>query len=281
MPDLEAVMHPFDPSTVEQPVLHRGSPFGLARALISVLACSLICLAACTTPGKEATWGVQPDRASLVPARTAILPCRPWPTTARFHSLPLTSLKDAELKSICDQFDAFVVDGFKAQPYMRGLSPRLIIKVLEAEKNPLLLQKGFDTWSGATPATCNLCTSAPGFYSSAVTSRPEWRKWLADFGLTAKSADALLIPFVMYAYENEHDDRGLLEKRRAAGVALLLVESATGALIWAGGQEAVAATKDLHTAATVKDLAFAPWEKVMQRLLVNNIWRDYPGRQEQ
>jgi hypothetical protein len=250
-------------------------------SVFALLAVTLAPVTGCTTTSYEATWGVQPERASLVPARTAIIPCRPWPTTARFHSLPLTSLKDGDIRSLCDQFDAYVAEGFKGQPYMRGLSPRLILKVLETEKNPTMLEKGFDTWAGSTPATCNQCTSAPGFYSATIGPRPEWRKWLADFGAIAKSADAVLIPFFMYAYENEHDDRGLLEKRRAAGVALLLVETATGKLIWAGGQEAVATTKELRTASGAKDLAYAPWERVMQRLLVNNIWRDYPGRQEQ
>ena len=116
---------------------------------------------------------------------------------------------------------------------------------------------------------------------SSIAALPDWRKWLAEFGGVAKGADAILIPFFMYAYEDLLDDRGLIEKKRAAGVSLLLVETSTGALIWAGNQEAVATTKEFSTSSSAKELAFAPWERVMQRLLVNNIWRDFPGRQEQ
>ena len=255
--------------------------FSLNPALIALFSWSLLAALGCTTAAKEATWGVQPERASLVPARIAIIPCRPWPAASRFSALPLTSQKEADVNTLCAQYDTFVTEGFKAQPYMRGLSPKLITKVIETEKKPSLIEDGFKLWTSSLSSACMNCKTAAGYYSSSIAALPDWRKWLAEFGGVAKGADAILIPFFMYAYEDLLDDRGLIEKKRAAGVSLLLVETSTGALIWAGNQEAVATTKEFSTSSSAKELAFAPWERVMQRLLVNNIWRDFPGRQEQ
>jgi hypothetical protein len=66
---------------------------------------------------------------------------------------------------------------------------------------------------------------------------------------------------------------------RAAGVALLLIDTNSGALLWAGGREAVLPEKRLGGGNVAGTLALPPWSGVEARLLTEELWRDFPGRQ--
>jgi hypothetical protein len=241
-----------------------------------LLLATTLAAASCVTTTPDAAFGVAPGAAGFVPARTAILPCHPWPSGARFKTLPLTSLNDAGVQELCTKLDAYVVASFDNQPYMKAFSPKFVVKALETahvENDATAIARLFarDGDKGQD------ATSPPAYYAASPAERPEWTAWVANAASAAKNADALLMPFVLYGDERRYDDRGLIVAERQAGVALLLVATATGKLIWSGGREAAVPTKRLGRAAEPPPMP--AWDLVLERLLTEDLWRDYPGRQ--
>lgn len=261
-----------------------ASTFARPRALFGVVSVGLMALGA-TLTGCVSTpvpgYGAQVAHEGFVPARTAILPCRIWPSHARYKGLPLTSLADAGITELCADLDLFVIQSFDNQPYMKGFSPKFVLKALETAgvaSTEATIGKLW-AWQGNDPEGAAGAPSAPALYQALLAKRPEWQEWLAGASAAVRNADAILMPFLLYADERRYDDRGLAVVERKAGVALLLIDTASGALIWAGGREAAVPTKRLTRGNVPGDLAPAPWDAVMERLQSEDLWRDYPGRQ--
>ena len=230
---------------------------------------------------EAASLGIAPSHAGYVPARIAILPCAAWPNAAHFESLPLTNAAASETTQLCAAVDAAVLAAFNGQPYMRGYAPKVVEKQLEkAGKSQLLADMA--GLFGRAVDTCQSCRDVPNFYLKTIKPRPAWQLWATSVGKAAKNSDAMLLPFLTYAYAKRFDDRGLAVAERAAGVVLLLVDTATGDLIWSGAREAVAPNQRLGSARPndpANALQPPPWTDLTARLLTEDLWRDFPGRQ--
>jgi hypothetical protein len=233
---------------------------------------------ACVTMSDEAGYGIQPEHQSCVPARTLILPCRAWPDGARYKSLPLTSAKDQEIAALCAAVDQYVLDAFNNQPYMKGFTPKFVQKQLDAAGKGGLIAGLAGEWAHQA-GDCADCATPPGYYQASLPKRTAWLEWLSTISETVRNADAVLLPFVTFAYDKRYDDRGLDVHERAAGVVLLLVDTAKGELLWAGGREAQVPAKRLRSANVTTELAPPDWRVVQERLLSDDLWREYPGRQ--
>ncbi len=251
-----------------------------ARLLILVGTLALASLTtSCTTTAPEPGYGIQDGHLGYVPARIAIVPCRVWPAGARFESLPLSSAKDLEMAALCTAFDAQVVAAFEGQPYMKGFSPKFVATRLTEAGRAGALAEIETLWRHGTN-DCMSCSSAPAFYTKSITPRTDWVAWLASFSTAVRNADAILMPFVMYAYEKTYNDRGLVVAERAAGLSLLLVDTGTAELLWAGGRQAVVPAKRLESTSPPKEpLVPPPWEVLHERVFAEDLWRDFPGRQ--
>ncbi len=239
---------------------------------------SLLLAAACTHDLPPVELGMQPSHTGYVPAAIAILPCRAWPAGARFKNLPLTGAKDDVVAAICASLDKTLLDGFGGQPYMRGYSPKSVKKQLDAAGQGTLLDELPQLFAHG-PDSCLDCRTAPEFFERTIKERLPFRTWLLTVAKTAKNADAVLLPFVTYAYEKRFNDRGLHVAERAVGVTVLLVDTAHGELLWAGGREAAVPNERLEAAKVHVDLAPPPWEDATARLLTEDLWREFPGRQ--
>ena len=250
----------------------------MRRRLVRHLFSLLLLAASCTHDLLPVELGMQPAHVGYVPAAIAILPCRAWPAGARFKNLPLTSAKDDELAAICATVDKALLDGFGGQPYMRGYSPKAVKKQLELAGKGLLLDELPALFAHGADS-CLECPTAAAFYNRTVKERLPFRGWLAAVAQTAKSPDAALLPFVTYAYDKRYNDRGLHVAERAAGVLLLLVDTAHGELLWAGGREAAVANERLEATKVHVDLVPPPWDEATARLLTEDLWREFPGRQ--
>ena len=245
----------------------------LALLLLTLLTCGCV-----TNPETSAQYGVQPEHAGYVPARIAILPCQAWPDGARFKALPLTNVKPPVVQELCEQLDAYVVAGFNGQPYMKGFSPKAVQKALDENGQSQLLGELPALWIH-TSGDCVDCATAPAFYKATIARRPAWLTWLNTLSKAARNADSALVPFVTYAEERTYDDRGLAVAERGAGVALLLVDTNTGELLWAGGREAAVQSKRLEGGNVAGALAMPEWSAVGERLFTEELWREFPGRQ--
>ncbi len=240
-----------------------------------------ICLflaSACVTPLREATpIGVQKAYKSYVPARSAVLACRIWPDTSNFPSNPRSQIGESASVEFCGAVDKHVLESFKGQVYMKGFTPSAVAKFLKDSQSLALLDKIPSLWR-YDAESCQNCKDIPSFYEQVVKSRPEWRLWLAEFSQNTHRSDAVLIPFIASAHEERVNDRGLLFARREMNLVLLLIDTGSADLIWAGAQQRVLSSKPLPLSPDLKFPDYLPWSQVLEQILVNSLWRDYPGR---
>lgn len=233
---------------------------------------------ACAHDQPSPVLGMQPGHLGFVPAATAILPCREWPAGARFRDLPLTSAKPDEIKAICADLDAAILAGFNGQPYMRAYPPKSVQKQLE-KNGKANLPDDLTALFAHGADSCVNCGSPPAFFEKTIAPRVPFRDWLDQLSKAVKNTDAALLPFVTYAYEKRYNDRGLHIAERAVGVTLLLVGTAHGELLWAGGREAAVPNQRLEAAKVHVDLEPPPWSAATERLFTEDLWREFPGRQ--
>lgn len=238
----------------------------------------LIFLTACAHPGEDIKYGIQKSHISYVPARIAVLTCRQWPNGARYKAQPLSNAIKGEMEELCKRFDKFVIDGFEGQPYMRGLSPGVVNKLLKRNEKLDLLDQFPEHWRHLAE-DCSECEIPPAFYTLSITKRANWQVWLNELSRNVRNADAVLIPMVTYALEGDFDDRGVRTLVKQAGVTLFLVDTNNAFLLWAGGREASVTTRVIERENVKKELAPPQWETLYDRLFVDDIWKDFPGRQ--
>lgn len=251
----------------------------LVKTLITFAA--LLASGGCVSTATQTPYGVQEGHLSYVPARIATLACQPWPAGARFESLPLTNVGVAETKALCTEFDNFVLKSFNDQPYMKGYSPKFVAQQLTEAGAADLASKLPDAWAHRG-SDCGTCETVPAFYHASIAGRLEWLTWLNSLSKNVRHADAVLLPFVTYAYERRLDDRGLVVAERGAGVTILLVDTNNGVLLWAGGREASVPHKELANTPAGKGPQSPPmpgWDDVYARLFTEPLWRAFPGRQ--
>ncbi len=232
---------------------------------------------ACAAPRSTIQMGMQPEYTTHVPARTAVLPCQRWPEQSRYAGLPLSNAEAEEFALLCSRIDEFILNGFKDQPYMRGFSPKAVAKLLQQAGQEGLVAKLPSLWQHQADS-CGTCTNAAAYYRASIAARTPWRSWLGEFSAAARNADALLLPFVTYAYSDTINDRGLLVARRVLSMTILLIDTNNGDLIWAGGRSTQATNQRLMAAASTAAPAPPTWESACDRLLTEDIWRQFPGR---
>ena len=233
---------------------------------------------ACTHKPKLVPYGTPEEHSGYVPARIAVLPCRTWPDSAGFEKRPLTNVTDEDLDALCKNYSQFVIDGFKDQPYMRGFSPKSTLALLSAAEQENLLNEFNSHWQH-TDTDCQKCENTSSFYVQSIQNREGWRLWLSSLSKAVRNADAIMVPFVYYMYEKTYLDRGLLISKRAAGVSLFLIDTNNGYLLWSGGREAFANDQLLVGSNANQKGTWPAWTQVEERLFIEEVWRDFPGRQ--
>ena len=247
----------------------------LPRLLLLLLATGGV---GCQTNNVHESYGIHPDHMGYVPARIAVLNCRLWPTGARFMSLPLSNVKEVVTAEICKKFDPEVLQAFSGQPYMSGFSPNYISKLLEKNNRLGMIDEIDQHWKHQEK-DCQKCPNAASFYRHSLQNRDAWKLWLNQFSKEVRYADAVLIPFVMYAKDSKFQDRGLLVAERSARVMLFLIDTNEAALIWSNMREATIPNKAFLS---LRDNIEPPeWEMLYKRLFTEDLWQGFPGRQVQ
>ncbi len=227
----------------------------------------------------EIPYGVQSGQIAYIPARIAVWPCTPWPYQTRYYRQTLTNVSTTELSTICTALDAFVIKGFKSQPYMRGLSPQVVKGLLDRAGAASMLQELPEQWSSSRSASCDSCKNPVDLYHNVISNLESWQQWLSKLSQQVYNVDALLVPFVIYARQGRIDDRGVAKAYYRIGVTLLLIDTTSGRLIWAGGRDAEVLNRNLDSRDQLQNVKFPKFDQVKERLLVKDIWREFPGRQ--
>ena len=228
----------------------------------------------------DARFGVNPTRTGFVPARIALVPCMTWPAGAtRIKNLPMTNRPREEVATLCEDFDKYVADGFDNQPFMKGLSPRLVEKLYTAAgMTPAITDALTTEWKGVS-SDCQDCPSLPALYARSIQNRKSYQIWLANFSKATKGADALMVPLLLSENTRIEDDRGILKSIRSGAIAILLIDTNDGSIIWSGGREAEVVYKSLVNTTTRAEMKEPPLDDLKRRLFTDAIWLEFPGRQ--
>jgi hypothetical protein len=229
---------------------------------------------------KSIQYGISPSKKGYIPARIALLSCISWPAVAsQIKNQSITNVPPEESKKLCDEFDQYVASGFDNQPFMKGLSPKFVEKlygqVPERTPIPSMINQ---LWT-STETDCITCETLPSFYLSSIATRPKWGLWLQDLSNLTRGSDALLLPLLVHNTVTKRDERGLMVAERSALVALLLIDTTNGELIWAGGREATVASKAFSNDPKAASLVAPTSEELKRKLFTDAIWLDFPGRQ--
>src|SRR5690606_35481665 len=114
--------------------------------------------------------------------------------------------------------------GFTNQPYMRGYSPKSVTTLIADAYEGDFLGQLSELWKHKS-SDCGNCINSPTFYVSSIRDRPDWRLWVDKVSKAVRNADAILVPFVLYAHETRYVDRGILVAKRSLGVSLFLIST--------------------------------------------------------
>ncbi|MEZ4743909.1 MAG: hypothetical protein R3B45_15930 [Bdellovibrionota bacterium] len=234
-------------------------------------------LTGCTTTRPSTTYGMNEKYLGYVPARIAVLPCITWPALANFAGLQSSnSGKDIE-DDLCSQLDISVIQAFNDQPYMKGFTPNAVQKLLQRENKEALLTQIVSIWSEQANA-CNACKNPPSYYNFSVAENPAWKLWLNGLSQATRNSDAVLLPFVLFTNQELVNDRGILMARRSAGITILLIDSNNGDLLWSAGRLTENSNKAIALQPPQENPTYPQWHEIFQRLLVQTLWKDFPGR---
>ena len=231
----------------------------------------------CVTP-EPAKYGVQANHLAHIPARIAVFPCRKWPQGALFAGQNKMQASDEEVTRLCQSFDTYVLQGFEGQPYMRGLSPVVVNKLLARNPKGVQFEQLDELWFRPS-LVCEACRSPTSYYKEVVASRSDWRQWLSGISRETTSSDAVLLPFIAEAEGEVINDRGLYYARRHSQVVILLVDTNNGELIWSGGKKADIRLPLEQKPDDPKTVILPSWDELYKRILVPDIWAEFPGRQ--
>lgn len=203
-----------------------------------------------------------------------------WPTGAtRIKNMPVTNRPREELTALCEDFDKYVADGFDNQPFMKGLSPKLVEKLYaSAGMTPNIQEALQNEWKGIA-GDCQDCISLPQFYVRSLQNRKSFQIWLANFSRATKGSDALMVPILLSTNTRIEDDRGILSSIRSGAIAILLIDTNDGSIIWSGGREAEVVFKALGNTTTRKEMKEPPLDDLKRRLFTDAVWLEFPGRQ--
>jgi len=247
------------------------------RLILSFYLTLILSVISCTTTNPTIEYGMTKGHIGYVPARIAVLPCSDWPSTAQFMSLPLSNSKKDVKDELCKEFDRFVLNGFRNQPYMKGYTPKAISKLLRKAKTEGLMSQMPRTWKHLS-TDCKDCRNASSFYHYSITQRKDWQSWLSQFSQSTRNSDAILAPYILFTKQETVNDRGLLKAKISAGITMLLIDTNNGDLLWSGARILEETNQVIENRAEGQFPAYPQWEVIRQRLLNSNLWREFPGR---
>jgi hypothetical protein len=247
---------------------------------VIILSLAIATTSCVKTLSQEIKFGINPSRAGYIPARIALAPCIQWPDRAtKILGLPLINRPKNELDAICLELNKLMADGFDNQPFMKGLSQKLTAKLYTGTSQVLSLSDAIAQEWRALPSDCQNCSNLPSLYTTSIKGRASWQIWLNSFSNLTKSADAILIPVVLSLNTRDGDDRGVLQSIRSGAVAMLLIDTNDGSLIWSGAREAEVIHKAFGNMTTREQMKVPPLEDLQRRLFTDAIWLEFPGRQ--
>lgn len=228
-----------------------------------------------TTP--TTTAGIQTEFRALNPSRVLAVPVfiLPDPSTPSVVDLALV-----ESGRVREAYEKTILEAFKNQPGVNGISFSSVRQALGA--SPTVREQMQTDLTGlskeilsADPRVrarftkgCLNRQTFLDFYVHCVSSGKGWVTQLNALSAKVLNADTALLPFLTRLQsESERDG-----EKVTAGVAVLLVDTNTGKLIW-GRENSLNLASKLGGGPSPTE-----WQRLFQSLFPEAFWADFPGR---
>lgn len=212
--------------------------------------------------------GIRENYRSYIPARTAVLSC------VSLES-PTNLISEKQRAEFCKSVDLNVLSSFDDQKFMQGYTPSAVESVLKKKKRIDLL-KNLISMLSSDFSKCSDCINFSQFYEKNIRTKIEWESLLLEFSKNVFYSDAILIPIIVSVKEEHVDDRGLLLSTRHIDLELLLIDTQKGDLIWNSKKTSSLSEKKLRS--PEKYPPYPEWASVINNLLTESLWREYPGK---
>jgi len=242
------------------------------------LALLALLLASCVTSSPQSDYGVRKGFEAYIPARISVLSCIPLPLSARYAGLKPINISEEDQKKLCGEFDKKVIEGFTGQPFMKGYTPALVAQLLKKNSATGILKDVPLLWS-FDQSSCPGCNSGPRAYENQTEKSAKWLNWLNQFSKATRYSDAILIPFLVDAWEAHNDDRGVLLSERYVKADLFLIDTNHGKLLWSGTRSATVNNQSLRESPASEYPPYPHWDRLTDRLFTEALWLSFPGRQ--
>ena len=223
------------------------------------------------------THGIKKTALGDIPARIAVLPATYFsPKGKKIGSLPKkTALKKLKL------IDKYIIRSFKNQAYMRGYSPKAVKEKLSSKDSLVTLGEAMSFWNtNNQEPKCYDCKDPVTYYETVLQNNKEWILCLNKISRTLNYSDTVLIPLIHDGFAEQKNSRGVLTSQRTASFSLILLDTNNAQIIWSGGTHSTK-THQIIPHNNLNKNKYPPypeWDIVINDLMNENLWRDFPGR---
>lgn len=209
--------------------------------------------------------GLNKDYDFYLPANIVFLP---------IFDLAGASKNSKEIKELLAELDEEILRAFINQTFIQGFSQKLVIKTLYEKKKTspevsletLLHQK-------------EILSSFLKVYKENIKNNTEWLLFLNDLSINFNFSDAVFLPVMTKIAERKQNDRGLQISSRSLELSLLLIEVETGEPIWYETRKLTLSHKDFPSPPAFTYPEYPSWKNFEKKLIVESLWRDFPGWQ--
>ncbi len=209
--------------------------------------------------------GINQNYDFYLPANVVFLP---------IFDLEGSSKNSKEIKELLHQLDEEILRAFINQTFIQGFSQKLVVKTLhDKKKKPpeVSLEKFINQKE--------TFLSFLKFYEEHLKNKTEWLLFLNELSIAFNFSDAVFLPVMTKIAERKQNDRGLQISSRSLELSLLLIEVETGEPIWYETRNLTLSHKDFPSPPAFAYPEYPSWKNFEKKLIVENLWRDFPGWQ--
>jgi hypothetical protein len=246
----------------------------ISSKISGILALVLLSFGCVSVPASRE--GVQGDAVALNPARIAAFTPILMPHPVQLTSIDPTTAASAKVQTFVE---SRILASFKNQPNVNGISfqsvrtaltsyPRLAGDIdSEMKAVGQLTNSGIARETLLLSKECRARKNFLDFYKHCLVGSQKWISHLNQFSSAVQNTDSILIPVITALEKMTEND--IYSVR--FGVALLLVDTNSGKLIW--GRDALVRIESPLGAKQFPDLQAA-----MEKVFNEAFWAEFPGR---
>ena len=248
--------------------------FSFARSAICAFLVGALLLSCRSTPAVAP--GIQPEFEAINPSRILAVPPFVLPDPGSRSTVDIAALETGNTRTV---LESKVTSAFQNQPGVNGVSFSTVRQALGKRPNvwdtldaqmrsdSLKLTSRNEQERAELSPDCLKRKNFSDFYSFCLAPDKKWVAGLNALSAKVLNADSALLTAITSLEKTTTNNRyGIV-----AGLALVLVDTNTGKLIW-GRQTAGELFSPEGNA------SFPEWSKLFETMLNEDFWAEFPGR---